>query len=145
MVNAYLPSVNAHLPRRRYVYVAVAKTKGSKRGPKKGVPKPIKRPLDDDFPERLFLAMKRRGFVREDGHALNSDLAKEVGCERATIGQYLNRDKPKRSIDVNLLLDLCDELWVTPYWLLRGDGTIEDVPKHKVPLQEFRTKARRQN
>lgn len=143
MVNVYLPPVNAHLPVARY-FRFVAKGKGAKRGPRKGVPKPIKRPLDNEFRERLFIAMKRAGYVREDGQPRNSALAVDAKCERATIGQYLSKDKPKRSIDAQLLLDLCDALSVTPYWLVRTEGNIEDVPLGKKPLHELRTKATQQ-
>lgn len=71
---------------------------------------------------------------------MNAELAREVKCERATIGQYLSEEKPKKSIDASLLLDLCDALAVTPYWLLRDEGTIDDVAKNKIPLQEQRRK-----
>lgn len=86
--------------------------------------------------------MQRRGFVRPDGRPANSELAKEVPCERTTIGQYLDADKPRKTIDAPLLLDLCDALWVTPYWLLRNEGTIDDVPKNKIPLEELRKKTK---
>lgn len=116
----------------------MAKTSANKPGPKKGTPKPFRRPLDDGFPRWLFDAMKRRGFVRPNGKTMNADLAREADCERATIGQYLNEDKRKKSIDAALLLDLCDALWVTPYWLLKNEGTIDDIEKNRVPLQELR-------
>lgn len=117
-----------------------AKKKGAKRGPKKGVPKPYKRPLDPDFRTRLLAAMKRRGFWKPDETPNQTALADEAKCEKATIGQYLNADKPRKTVDAPVLLDVCDALSVTPYWLLRNEGTIEDVPLHKVPLQEVRRK-----
>lgn len=69
---------------------------------------------------------------------MNADLAREVKCERATIGQYLSVDNPKTSIDAPLLLALCDALWVTPYWLMLNEGTIDDVEVNKIPMQELR-------
>lgn len=137
MVNAHLPPVNAYLPRLHY-FPGVAKQTHRKPGPRKGVPKPDKRALDIGFPDRLFDAMKRRGFVREDGHTLNAELGRAAYCTHATIGQYLNKDNPKTTINALLLLDLCDALSVTPYWLIRKEGTIEDVPLNKIPMQELR-------
>jgi hypothetical protein len=141
MVNGHLPTVNTHLPQGRYVLAVMARTTKKKPGPKKGVPKPNRESLDKNFPLRLRQAMERRGYML-DGETLNAALAKEVKCTRQTIGQYLNADKPKKSMDAGLLLDLCDELWVTPYWLVRSEGTIDDVPKHKIPMQDVRRKAK---
>lgn len=138
MVNSHLPDVNTYLRRSSYGFATMAKTLHSKPGPKKGTPKPFRRPLDEGFPARLLSAMQRRGFVRPNGTTMNAELAREVKCERATIGQYLSEEKPKKSIDASLLLDLCDALAVTPYWLLRDEGTIEDVAKNKIPLEEQR-------
>lgn len=142
MVNTHLPFVNTHLPARGYVAPMAAKKKRAKPGPKKGEPKPYARPLDKKFPERLLLAMQRRRFIRTDGKPANSELAKEVPCERATIGNYLNTERPRTTIDAPLLLDLCDALRVTPYWLLRNEGTIDDVPMDKIPLEEVRKKTK---
>lgn len=142
MVNGHLLIVNTHLLKARYV-LPMAKSAGKKRGPKKGTTKPFRRPLDDEFPDRLLAAMRRRGFIRSlDGSTMNAALAREVRCERATIGQYLNKERPKRSIDALLLLQLCDELWVTPYWLARNQGSIDDVEKNRIPMQDLRFKTR---
>jgi len=122
----------------------MAKTKGKKRGPRKGVPKPFKRPLDDYFPVRLRKAMERAGYVYADnsGRTMNAALGRSlaVTCRGATIGQYLSTEKRKPSIDALLLLDLCDALWVTPYWLAKNEGTIDDVGKHKIPMEDLRKK-----
>lgn len=112
------------------------KTKRKKPGSKKGVPKPFKRPLDDEFPVRLAQAMDRRGFIKSDGNPANSELAREANCRHATIGQYLSGQK--KTLDAMLLLDLCDALWVSPYWLARKEGTINDVEKNRIPMQEVR-------
>lgn len=74
---------------------------------------------------------------------MNADLAREAGCERATIGQYLSLEKPKKLIDAMVLLPLCDALWVTPYWLVLGEGTIDDVERNKIPMQDLRNKETR--
>lgn len=137
MVNVYLPSVNAHLPPRRYLRF-VAKVKGSKSGAQKGVPKPHARPLDAAFPLRLRAAMQRRKFVREDGSTMNAALAREAKCTHQVIGQYLNPDKPRKSIDALLLLSLCDALSVTPYYLMLNEGSIDDVPIGQRPMQQLR-------
>lgn len=139
-VNDHLPSVNNHLRRSRYVPWIVAKTAGKKRGSKKGTPKPYKRELDGGFRSRLHRAMARRGYVHEDGKPANAALAKEIHCSRATIGQYMSEEKPRKTIDAGLLLDLCDELSVTPYWLMRDEGSIDDVEIRKKPLEDVRFK-----
>lgn len=140
MVNSHLPEVNTHLPFARYGFATMAKTKGKRRGSRKGETKPFRRPLDSGYPGRLLHAMRRAGYVRPDGTTRNADLATKVSCERATIGQHLSTSQPKKSIDAMLLLDLCDALWVTPYWLAKNEGTIEDVEKNKLPMEEFRRK-----
>lgn len=112
--------------------------KRAKPGPKKGVSKPYKRPLDPKFPTRLRAAMARYRLVRADGTTLNAELARKVPCERATIGQYLNEDKPRATIDAPLLLALCDALSVSPYWLMFNQGSIDDVPINKRPMEDVR-------
>lgn len=138
MVNTHLPFVNTHLPGARYVFAIMAKTKGKKPGPRKGSTKPLKRPLDDEFPARLLEAMGRRGFVRNDDTTMNAELARAAHCTHAAIGQYLSGTK--KTMDLFLLLDLCDALWVSPYWLVKKEGTINDVQKNKIPMEEFRKK-----
>lgn len=114
------------------------KTAHKKPGAKRGNPKPYKRPLDAGFPTRLKYAMARMRFINIDGSTANASLARVVNCERATIGQYLSG--MKKTIDASLLLDLCDALSVTPYYLLRNEGTLEDVPQETLPMQEVRRK-----
>lgn len=112
--------------------------KKAKPGPKKGVPKPYKRPLDQLFRVRLLAAMRRAGFWNADQTPANAELARKAECERATIGQYLSEDKPRKTIDAPLLLSLCDVLFVTPYYLVFGQGTLDDVPIGKRPMEELR-------
>ena len=142
MVNSHLPAVNAHLLGERYGFLIMAKTVGKKRGPKKGTPKPIKRMVDAEFPDRLLQAMARRGLIKQDGSPANSELAKLAGCTRQVIGQYLDKSGSKKTLDAILLMDLCDALWVTPYWLAKNEGGLHDVAEHHVPLQELRRKQR---
>lgn len=113
----------------------MVKVKGKRPGPKKGVPKPLKRPLDRGFPDRLRRAMGRMSLIAADDQPMNATLAGYCGCSRQVIGQYL---KGKPTIDALLLLKICDELSVTPYWLALNQGDIEDVPLYKVPMQEIR-------
>lgn len=138
MVNTHLPTVNTHLLSARYVAINMAKNTGKKRGPKKGVPKPFKNPLGPGLSTRLKAAMARAGFVGPNGDTLNSALAAEINCTRQVIGQYLNAENSKRTIDAIILLRLCDRLWITPYWLVLNEGTIEDVEKDMIPMQEKR-------
>lgn len=112
--------------------------KKAKPGAKKGVPKPYKRPLDPHFTTRLRAAMARRGYVRPDRTTMNAELARAAKCERATIGQYLNEERPRTTIDAPLLLNLCDALSVSPYWLIFNQGTIDDVPINRRPMEQLR-------
>lgn len=84
-----------------------------KPGSAKGSPKPIKRYLDPKFPDRLLSAMlnKRKGYT-------NADLARDAGCERATIGNYLSGKQ--KLIEAFLLFAIADALTVDPRWLLFG-------------------------
>lgn len=84
--------------------------------------------------------MRRGGFFKPDGNPANSELAKKAGCSRQVIGQYLSENAPRTSIDARLLLDLCDVLSVTPYWLMKNEGTIDDVELHRIPFQDVRKK-----
>jgi transcriptional regulator with XRE-family HTH domain len=138
MVNSYLPGVNTHLPEAAYVHCIVPGIKGKKRGPKKGQTKPLPRPLDHEFPDRLRKAMGRISLVGPGGKTLNSELASKCGCTRQAIGQYFKPDRERRTIDAILLLRLCDALSVTPYWLALNQGTIDDVPLYSIPMSDVR-------
>lgn len=117
----------------------MAKAKGTKPGAPKGVPKPHTKRIDAQFPVRLRAAMKRAGFMWEDtGETQNAALARKANCTHQAIGRYLNVDRPPTTIDATILLDLCDPLSVTPYWLLKNQGTIDDVELKKRPFDEFR-------
>lgn len=84
-------------------------------GSKKGVPKPAKRKLDAHFHERLKAAMAARQWGVPQ-------LAKEAGCTRAVILNYLAGGKAQ--IDALLLFDIADKLKVSERWLARNEGTM---------------------
>lgn len=138
IVNSYLPQVNTHLPRRGY-FPGMAKGIGAKRGPKPRTrKKPSALPLVHGFNERMREAMGRDELIPTGGRPLNSVLAKRCGCSGAVIGQYLSGDKT--TVDAVLLLRLCDALHVTPYYLALNEGTVRDIPRNKIPFEEFRKK-----
>lgn len=90
---------------------------------------------------RLREAMRRRGYMKADSTMNVSALAKNAKCSPSTIMMWLNADNPPTFIDAFVLLQLCDELSVTPYWLVWNQGTLEDVSVNAVPMQSLRGKA----
>lgn len=135
MVNSYLPHVNTHLLKPGY-FPGMAK--GAKRGPKPRTrKKPSALPLVPGFNDRMREAMGRDDLIPA-GRPLNSVLAKRCRCSGAVIGQYLSGEKT--TVDAILLLRLSDALHVTPYYLALNEGTVRDIPRNKIPFEEFRKK-----
>jgi len=93
--------------------------KRGKPGPKKGQPKPLKRVLDEGFPERLRAALTNNPAMKDV-----PVLARAVGCSRAVLHQYLDKRKRKQQIETFLLFSIAAALDVSPRWLLLGDGNM---------------------
>lgn len=86
-------------------------------GSPKGQTKPRKRALDPDFPKRLNSV-----FALHPGLTV-PDLAREIGCTRAVLWNYLNGNN--KTVEALLLFTLADRLKVSARWLLTGAGAID--------------------
>lgn len=115
-VNSYLPQVNVYLPPLRYI-VGMTKER-AKPGRKKGDTYTVKDDVAPGLGGRIKLAMQHRQVLN------NAVLARMVGCERATIGGYINgeRDRPSPVI----LLKISQQLRISPYWLVLNEGRMLD-------------------
>ena len=100
-------------------------------GSPKGQPKPTKRVLDLDFPDRLREVMLDR-WPGEWGEQV-SLLADELDCTRAVVLNYLKTGK--RSGEPLLILAMADALKVAHRWLLTGIGSKHER-KSLTPAQE---------
>lgn len=85
-------------------------------GPKRGVPKPLKRQLDPEFHSRLRTAMQTAGVEVPQ-------LARDVGCTRAALHKYLDPGKSKH-IEALLLSAIAERLRVSAKWLLLNEGNM---------------------
>ncbi len=85
-------------------------------GSPKGQPKPAKRTVDADFPKRLEAA-----FAQRPGLSV-PQLAREIGCTRAVLHNYLNGKN--KTVEALLLFALADALGVAARWLLLGAGAM---------------------
>jgi transcriptional regulator with XRE-family HTH domain len=99
-----------------------------KPGSPKGQAKPKKRRLDAGFPKRLQAAMDKKGWN-------DTELAKQAGCTKAVIGQYLSGKKT--NVDALLLFDIAEKLDVSARHLAKGDA----LPGHGKPLNRDQHRA----
>ena len=107
-MNTLLRSVNTLYERAPYVLPMVT-TVRAKPGAKKGVPKPLKRRLDPGFPSRFRAALEMQKITE-------AELARRVGCSRQAIYRYLSGEAAY--MDPHLLLDICEELGISPRLLI---------------------------
>jgi transcriptional regulator with XRE-family HTH domain len=100
----------------------------NKPGPKKGVPRPLKRQIDGGFPDRFIAACAMRPDLDDD-----VKIAKTLGCTKQVVGQW--KFGGRKAIDALLVLKIMDVFGVSGRWLLTGKGSMA-APKSLDPDEE---------